>query len=142
MNSQNSQLKTCSVAVAVVVLLTVMMGPNLIPSSRASSTLTFTTIDPPGSTFTLALDINAPGDIVGNYATADGRGHGFLLSKGTFTTIDVPGAGLLSEANGINDAGVIVGIWGLVTEEPRSFRTIPRARVAAVVKAVDATLTL
>ena len=27
------------------------------------------------------------------------------------------GAGLLSEANGINDAGVIVGIWGLVTEE-------------------------
>ena len=121
MNFQNSPLKTHAVAVAVIMALVLVLGVSLIPTIRASS-LTFTTIDPPGSTGTLALDINAHGDIVGNYVTADGKTHGFLLSKGIFTTIDVPGAGLLSEANGINDAGVIVGIWGLVTEEHGSVR--------------------
>jgi hypothetical protein len=78
MNSQNSPLKTHGVAVAVTMALVLVLGVSLIPATRASS-LTFTTIDPPGSTFTLALDINASGDIVGNYVTADGRTHRFLL---------------------------------------------------------------
>ena len=34
--------------------------------------------------------------------------HGFLLSEGTFTTIDVPGSDLY-RGHGINDAGQIVG---------------------------------
>ena len=63
---------------------------TLLVSASTAFSLTFTTIDPPGSTATLALDINARGDIVGNYLTADGKTHGFLLSNGTFTTIDVP----------------------------------------------------
>jgi uncharacterized membrane protein len=83
---------------------------TLLVSASTAFSLTFTTIDPPQPTFTLALDINAPRDIVGNYVTADGKTHGFVLNKGTFTTIDVPGADLLSEANSMNDAGVIVGI--------------------------------
>ena len=65
---------------------------TLLVSASTAFSLTFTTIDPPGSTATLALDINARGDIVGNYLTADGKTHGFLLSNGTFTTIDVPAA--------------------------------------------------
>ncbi|MDQ1468871.1 MAG: hypothetical protein QOJ99_351, partial [Bryobacterales bacterium] len=51
----------------------------------------FTTIDPPGSTFTFPFGINAQDDIVGNYV-AGGAIHGFLLHEGNFTTIDFPGA--------------------------------------------------
>src|SRR5688500_18148598 len=59
--------------------------------------------------------INPAGDIVGVYTDAVGRQHGFLLSRGQFTTIDVPGelagvAGTLpTVARGINPAGEIVG---------------------------------
>src|SRR5262249_53825449 len=62
----------------------------------------FTQIDFPGATFTRANGINPRGDIVGNYCTGvlptpclpDGQNkiHGFLLSRGEFRTIDVPGA--------------------------------------------------
>jgi probable HAF family extracellular repeat protein len=116
MNCQNNSSTMTNGLVVALIIAIVLVGVTVIPTIRADS-LTFSTIDPPGSMGTLALDINASGNIVGNYLTADGKAHGFLLSKGTFTTIDVPGAGLLSEANGINDAGEIVGIWGLLTEE-------------------------
>ena len=68
---------------------------------------TFTTIDVPGASDTVAYGINGSGQIVGRFW--DGaRGHGYLLSGGTFTTIDVLGAsGTL--ASGINDFGQIVG---------------------------------
>src|SRR5262249_8648735 len=36
--------------------------------------------------------------------------HGFLLSQGVYTTLDVPGASL-TVAEGINNAGVIVGAY-------------------------------
>lgn len=36
-------------------------------------------------------DINNRGDIVGNYIDAVGKQHGFLLRRGKFTNIDVPG---------------------------------------------------
>ena len=38
--------------------------------------------------------------------------HGFLLSKGTFTTIDVPGSPFGTYALGINPRGDIVGYYG------------------------------
>src|SRR5215469_5758111 len=71
---------------------------------------TSTTIDFPGATKTLALDINPRGDIVGNYTLGNTAGpdHGYLLSKGEFTTIDFPGA-TSTDANGINPRGDIVG---------------------------------
>jgi hypothetical protein len=50
----------------------------------------FTQIDVPGSVFTIANGINPQGDIVGAYVDSSGRLHGFLLSKGRFTTIDPP----------------------------------------------------
>jgi len=56
----------------------------------------------------VAIDINAEGDVVGRYNTPDGKGHGYLLRKGRFTTIDVPGS-VLSLATGINSKGAIVG---------------------------------
>jgi uncharacterized membrane protein len=75
------------------------------------TTPTFTTIDPPDSdgTFTTALDVNSAGDIVGLYSTPDGHRHGFLRSKdGLFTRIDFPG-GSITNADGINPRGDIVG---------------------------------
>ena len=45
---------------------------------------------------------------MGGYQSADGKWHGFLLSQGTYTTIDGPGA-TVTGATGINAAGDIVG---------------------------------
>jgi len=59
--------------------------------------------------------INPAGDIVGVYTDGVGKQHGFLLSGGQFTTIDVPGAlagvagTLPTVARGISPTGEIVG---------------------------------
>jgi uncharacterized membrane protein len=70
----------------------------------------FVSINVPGGDYTEAHGINERGDIVGLYYTAaDGVSHGFLLRKGVFTTIDVPGAAETLGARGINSRGDIVG---------------------------------
>lgn len=85
-------------------------------SDQPESAFTFVTIDVPGGAGgTLATGINASGYIVGIYYDAEGNSHGFLLQRGEFSTVDVPGSlvgvsGMLqTEANGINNAGDIVG---------------------------------
>jgi uncharacterized membrane protein len=71
----------------------------------------FTTIDhPEGPLGTATFDINNCGQIVGVYAEAEPSGHGFLLDRGVFTTIDPPGTSL-TEALGINGRGQIVGFY-------------------------------
>jgi len=68
----------------------------------------FATIDYPGERSTLALDINAVGQIVGRYIDAVGLHRGFLLSAGVYTPIDVPGA-VYTPTLGINATGDVVG---------------------------------
>jgi probable HAF family extracellular repeat protein len=88
-------------------------------AEQAKAGFVFTTLDPPGSTSTAVNGINADGRVVGNYYDAGGTQHGFLLSGGLYTTLDVPGAstgaGGTSQngtsANGINSAGNIVGLF-------------------------------
>src|SRR5262249_49433851 len=63
-----------------------------------------------GVTLTLAQGINNAGQIVGQYENANVF-HGFLLSGGTYTTLDGPSAINFTVANGINDAGQIVGFY-------------------------------
>jgi probable HAF family extracellular repeat protein len=78
----------------------------------------FTTIDPPGASFTEATGINRRGQIVGSYLDAGGTLHGFLRDsghgrrrdQGVFTTIDLPGA-LATTADDINNRGQIVGTY-------------------------------
>lgn len=65
-------------------------------------------IDYPGATQTFASSINAAGDVVGMYFDSTNFQHGFLLSGGTFTTIDDPNGGW-TYLTGINDNGKIVG---------------------------------
>jgi probable HAF family extracellular repeat protein len=62
----------------------------------------------PNGSGTLASGINSTDQIVGEYVNGTSS-HGFLLSGGTYTTIDDPSAVNETEANGINDAGQIVG---------------------------------
>jgi uncharacterized membrane protein len=80
--------------------------------SEEQSTETFATVDVPGATVTIALDVNAEGVIVGRYATA-GQTHGFLLSPaGELMTIDFPGASFTVAAS-LNDRRDIVGQYAL-----------------------------
>ena len=88
--------------IAGSILLCVLM---LAGSSWATAIVT---IDPPGSTFTLARGINNLNQIVGTYVDSSQVQHGFLLVNGTLTNIDVPGASGTA-AQGINDNGDVVG---------------------------------
>ena len=84
-------------------------------ANDGTQTFTFTSIDVPSATVTLATGINGRGHIVGIYYDAAGKSHGFLLKRGMYFTVDVPGSSvgvsgaLQTEANGINNAGDIVG---------------------------------
>src|SRR2546421_12220688 len=70
----------------------------------------FTTIDDPLATQdTDPFGINGSGQIVGAFRT-NSVFHGFVLSGGSFTTLDAPLA-QSTQAFGINDAGQIVGFF-------------------------------
>ncbi len=76
------------------------------------ATETFEGVNFPGATQQLAIGVNDSGEIVGQYADSSGVKHGYLLSGGTFTTIDVPFPGAIgTDAEGIANAGAIVGYW-------------------------------
>src|SRR5713101_6262813 len=60
--------------------------------------------------FTEGRGINNSRTVVGDYATSDGNQHGFLLSGGTFTEYDVPGAPT-TNVFGINDPGDFAGTF-------------------------------
>ena len=91
-------------------------GPSITAAEKTGqAAFTFRNIDVPGASATLATGINAPGAVVGIYYDSSGNSHGFLLKRGAFSTVDVPGSlvgvsgTLQTEANGINNAGDIVG---------------------------------
>jgi probable HAF family extracellular repeat protein len=71
---------------------------------------TYRTIDPPSSS-SRANDINDRGQIVGRFIIdfSDNE-HGYLLSEGIFTRIDVPGSAS-TVAYGINNRGQIAGVY-------------------------------
>ena len=104
-------------------VLTNLPNAGTIPVSHGfmrDSSGTFTAIDFPGATATTALGISDGGDIVGSYVVIVDASmkpptvavHGYVLSKGVFTTVDVPFAGATgSQAFGINEQGEIAGAF-------------------------------
>jgi hypothetical protein len=67
----------------------------------------------PGSSLTEPAGISNNGQVVGEYIAVSGGKqvyHGFLLSGGTYTTIDPPGS-TFTQADGINDSGQVVGLY-------------------------------
>ncbi len=110
------------IAASVISAAVPLFGLLLLPGHGAAQPFNFVSIDVPCSACpggiarsTSAQGINPAGDIVGFYNDAVGKVHGFLFSRGQFTTIDVPGtltgvAGdLPTVARGINASGEIVG---------------------------------
>lgn len=85
------------------------------PSKSLAQSFNFVSIDVPCSACpggvarrTAIGGISPTGDLVGAYTDAVGGQHGFLLSRGQFSQIDVPGA-LATVARGISPTGDIVG---------------------------------
>src|SRR5438094_3539927 len=60
--------------------------------------------------FTEGRGINNPRTVAGDYAASDGTIHSFLLSSGTFTEYDVPGA-VQTNLLGINEPGELTGAF-------------------------------
>jgi probable HAF family extracellular repeat protein len=87
----------------------------------------------PGATNTTA--INGRGQIVGTFADAYGKFHGFLRAPtGSVTSIDVPVAGATgTHAFDISDSGQIVGFFGEVVKSRGFVRS-----AEGVVTAIDA----
>lgn len=101
--------------IACVLVLSAFVYPVKANSSGTTDSFAFFSIDAPCvgcpggvATQTVVNGIDAAGDVVGAYLDAQGQQHGFLLSGGHFTTIDVPGA-LATNARGIGPGGDIVG---------------------------------
>jgi hypothetical protein len=93
----------------------------------AQETQSFTTIDVPGATGTVAQDVNDAGDVVGSYVAA-GRTRGFLLDRnGQLYWIDFPGA-VFTRAAGINARREIVGTYRLPTGGSRRLTCRPSSR--------------
>ena len=112
------KMKTLGVSALV---LAVLVPAGAAGPSNAAQSFAYYSIDVPCDACpgriarrTAIGGINPAGEI-GVYTDAVGRQHGFRLSRGAFTTIDVPGelagvAGTLPTiARGINPAGEIVG---------------------------------
>src|SRR5262249_32862294 len=80
----------------------------------------FTPVDVPGAgpRGTWPSGINDRGQVVGAYWDQDGKQHGFLLSRGVYTRLDVPGSEGpgITFAQGINNAGLIVGLYATGTD--------------------------
>lgn len=121
-----SRLQLCCLAVAGVALAACSGSESVVGPATASRTAVERkvepsgpiTIDVPGASRTLALDINERGEIVGRFTSA-GQNHGFLRDvRGNLTTIDYPGS-IFSVASGINDRGDILG-WYSVPADPTS----------------------
>jgi hypothetical protein len=88
----------------------------------------FQTINFPGHRLvcTGARWINEKGDIVGVYGpNCAGVRHGYLLRQGKFVTIDPPGA-IQTQADAINDDGVIVGLYADRAGVFHGYKAIPK----------------
>lgn len=104
---QTSRTNTIKAWLGALCLVMLSLVPN--STSAGAPEWTFTQIDFPDASLTVAYDINEDGNIVGFYRNSTGF-HGYLLSEGNFTTIDFPGASQ-TRAFGINSNGNIVGLY-------------------------------
>lgn len=125
------------VAMFARVLHVLWLLPLLLSSGGAQS-FNFVSIDVPCSSApplscpngvsrrTALGGINPAGDIVGVFTDGVGKSHGFVLSNGQYTTIDVPGSlvgvpGVLpTTARGIAPTGEIVGSFTVPYNPPVS----------------------
>lgn len=77
---------------------------------QSGGALTIINVPFTGATGTNTYGIDNSGEIVGSWSDATTT-HGFMLSGGTYTSFDYPGAAF-TIANGLNNHGDIVGFYG------------------------------
>lgn len=104
----------------------------------ANADYTFATIDPPGSSATIANAISTH-EIGGEYVGTDSNSHGFILKNRVYTTIDWPGA-FSSAVNGISENGSIAGTYAVDMRTLPDGVSIPHGHAYAKIKGVFTTL--
>jgi hypothetical protein len=83
----------------------------------------------PGAIYTMPVSINNSGVIAGYFQDSNYVIHGFTYQNGAFTQMDLPPQKALSTAvDGINDAGVLVGIYAPTKGMGpfRNFKAVPQ----------------
>ena len=70
----------------------------------------FRAIEPPGALSSTAIGVTPGGDILGSYTSMDNVSHSFLLSGGTYSSIDYPQASA-TIVNGIGARGEVAGSY-------------------------------
>ena len=78
--------------------------------SSPASSYNFTTLDPPGSKFTMAIGVSGNA-VVGTYEDANGAEHGFVYNGSAYTNLDVPGA-RWNECDGISGSTIVGTYYG------------------------------
>lgn len=90
------------------------------------------TFDAPQSTQTNITGINPEGSFVGYYTDTNRKQHGFVVVKGTFTSIDAPGTGpapfAISQALAINARGDIVALYANIASGQQQYYVLSRGR--------------
>ena len=100
-------------------LAAVAFGLFLSVPGLTQAQYTFTTIDVPKATATLANG-NSTDAIAGQFDDADGT-HGFVLNNDGFTTINEPAAAGFTAINGINSSGQLAGTYFDAGGTPHAF---------------------
>lgn len=104
--------------VATGLALAISLSPAT-TASGAAQPYTFTTLNVPNATKTFGMGNNASGDTVGYYADTTAPFHGFVFRGGRFSKLDFPGDNVAwTQANAINDAGDITGLYSLKAPAP------------------------
>jgi VCBS repeat-containing protein len=92
------------------------VAANQAPVVHVTGATGFTSIDVPGSTYTMANGINDAGEIVGQAGFSSGPYRAFDYNAGVFTTYNVAGN---TNAGAINNAGVVTGYYEPFSSTPR-----------------------
>jgi len=116
---------------AVLVVAASILLASCGQGSSTNRSLSFTTIDMPGYTYTVPYKINASGEIVGAYFDTLAIQHGFLWQAGSFTTVVVPGA-VDNDLEGINDSTMTTGAYDDTNGLTHGFLRQPNGSVVTI----------
>jgi len=102
------------------------------------SSYKFTSIAVPfGGNLGSSPHIDNAGDIVGTYRASNGHSHGFLFSKGTYTSFDIGISGVTDTfINGISSDGTFIGGSYLLATGVHGYVTNPPNYVAVPFNAI------
>ncbi len=85
---------------------------------RRSSNGSYGNLDYPGGQYTQPNGINANGMVVGSFSNGTGE-HGFILYQGKWASLDFPNSFGTTQALGVSNAGVILGVY--TANEPYTY---------------------